>query len=93
MIKRFGILVGAGCLMNIPAVFLHGRASSGSIVYDVLSAMAGALGMGVISILFGSLALVAGRDKAGGGLQPALFITAAVSAFIFYTQYRLIGRI
>jgi uncharacterized membrane protein len=49
--------------------------------YAVLSALARALGTGMIAVVFGTIVLVVRRNHLQSSLKPALIVTASVGVF------------
>lgn len=93
MLKQFGWVVLAGALMSLPASLYLSPGSGAPIWYVALESLARALGMGLIAIFFGAIAIVAGRNREKGALKPALIVMACVSAFTSYAAISLSLRV
>lgn len=80
-LKQFGWVVLLAILVCLPSAVITAPNVSVPFWYAALAAVAGALGIGLLSIVFGTIVLVARRNHPKGGLKPALIVTAAVSVF------------
>jgi hypothetical protein len=80
-LKDFGWVVLAAIVASLPAAIFTSPRVSAPVWYSVPAALAGALGMGLIAIAFGSVALIARRNHPNGSLKPALIVTSIVGVF------------
>lgn len=80
-LKDFGWVVLLAVLVCMPSAVMIAPDTPVPFWYGALAAIAGALGIGLIAILFGVITLVARRNHPHGRRRPALIVTAIVAAF------------
>ena len=89
-LERLGWIVLTAIVVCFPAtVFVFTQQElAAPLWYLFLAGVMGALGAGLIPIFFGSIALVAGRDRADGHVKAAIIITIVASVFVSYLLVR-----
>ena len=80
-LKRIASITLSAVAGGLPGGISMQTSSNAPIWYKALASLAGGLGVGLLALVVGAIALFAARSKPDGGLTTALVITIVISLF------------
>ena len=86
MTGRFFWVLLTGLLVSLPAVIYsdYERYANTALWYAVVSALVGAMAVGLIGAFIGSLIIFKNRNRINKGIKSAVITTALISALLSY---------
>lgn len=79
---RIAIVAATAIAAGLPGAVVGPQPAQPALYY-----LAGALGVGIVALVAGLLVLLAARKRSGGGLVPAVLVTAGIGLFSSWSVY------
>ena len=79
--KRIGSVLATAVVTALPGAIAIQTTVAAPLWYNAVSALLGALGVGIVAFTLGLLVLLAARERQNQGLKAAIVATAVVGLF------------